>query len=91
MQDRGRYPSCSSQSPMLARFESYIACSAFLPASFAMRASSAAMRSIHRPLLAPHLLTSGLIILGVVAVLLFVAVSGSFKSLIVGQIRSTRA
>lgn len=32
------------------------------------------------------LLTSGLIILGVVAVLLFVAVSGSFKSLIVGQI-----
>jgi putative ABC transport system permease protein len=32
------------------------------------------------------LLTSGLIILGVVAVLVFVAVSGSFKSLIVGQI-----
>ena len=32
------------------------------------------------------LLTSGLVILGVVAVLLFVAVSGSFKSLIVGQI-----
>lgn len=32
------------------------------------------------------LLTSGLIVLGVVAVLLFVAVSGSFKSLIVGQI-----
>ena len=32
------------------------------------------------------LLTSGLIILGVVAVLLFTAVSGSFKSLIVGQI-----
>jgi putative ABC transport system permease protein len=32
------------------------------------------------------LLTSGLIILGVVAVLLFVAVSGSFKDLIVGQI-----
>jgi putative ABC transport system permease protein len=32
------------------------------------------------------LLTSGLIILGVVAVLLFVAVSGSFKGLIVGQI-----
>jgi len=32
------------------------------------------------------LLTSGLIILGVVAVLLFNAVSGSFKSLIVGQI-----
>jgi len=32
------------------------------------------------------LLTSGLIILGVVAVLLFVAVSGSFKNLIVGQI-----
>jgi len=32
------------------------------------------------------LLTSGLIILGVVAVLLFIAVSGSFKSLIVGQI-----
>jgi putative ABC transport system permease protein len=31
-------------------------------------------------------LTSGLIILGVVAVLLFVAVSGSFKGLIVGQI-----
>jgi putative ABC transport system permease protein len=32
------------------------------------------------------LLTSGLIILGVVAVLLFVAVSGSFKSLMIGQI-----
>jgi putative ABC transport system permease protein len=32
------------------------------------------------------LLTSGLIVLGVVAVLLFVAVSGSFKGLIVGQI-----
>ncbi|HEX9181808.1 MAG TPA: FtsX-like permease family protein [Burkholderiales bacterium] len=32
------------------------------------------------------LLTSGLIILGVVAVLLFIAVSGSFKGLIVGQI-----
>jgi putative ABC transport system permease protein len=32
------------------------------------------------------LLTSGLIILGVVAVLLFVAVSGSFKGMIVGQI-----
>jgi putative ABC transport system permease protein len=32
------------------------------------------------------LLTSGLVILGVVAVLLFVAVSGSFKGLIVGQI-----
>jgi len=32
------------------------------------------------------LLTAGLIILGVVAVLLFVAVSGSFKNLIVGQI-----
>jgi putative ABC transport system permease protein len=32
------------------------------------------------------LLTAGLIILGVVAVLLFIAVSGSFKSLIVGQI-----
>lgn len=32
------------------------------------------------------LLTSGLIILGVVAVLLFIAVSGSFKNLIVGQI-----
>jgi putative ABC transport system permease protein len=32
------------------------------------------------------LLTAGLIILGVVAVLLFVSVSGSFKSLIVGQI-----
>jgi putative ABC transport system permease protein len=32
------------------------------------------------------LLTSGLIILGVVAVLLFIAISGSFKSLIVGQI-----
>ena len=32
------------------------------------------------------LLTSGLVVLGVVAVLLFVAVSGSFKSLIVGQI-----
>jgi len=32
------------------------------------------------------LLTSGLVILGVVAVLLFIAVSGSFKSLIVGQI-----
>lgn len=31
-------------------------------------------------------LTAGLIILGVVAVLLFIAVSGSFKSLIVGQI-----
>jgi putative ABC transport system permease protein len=31
-------------------------------------------------------LTSGLIILGVVAVLLFVSVSGSFKNLIVGQI-----
>jgi putative ABC transport system permease protein len=31
-------------------------------------------------------LTAGLIILGVVAVLLFVAVSGSFKNLIVGQI-----
>ena len=32
------------------------------------------------------LLTAGLIILGVVAVLLFVSVSGSFKRLIVGQI-----
>jgi len=32
------------------------------------------------------LLTSGLIILGIVAVLLFVAVSGSFKNLMVGQI-----
>jgi len=32
------------------------------------------------------LLTSGLIILGVVAVLLFIAISGSFKGLIVGQI-----
>jgi putative ABC transport system permease protein len=32
------------------------------------------------------LLTSGLIILGVVAVLLFISVSGSFKGLIVGQI-----
>jgi putative ABC transport system permease protein len=32
------------------------------------------------------LLTSGLIILGVLAVLLFIAVSGSFKALIVGQI-----
>jgi len=32
------------------------------------------------------LLTSGLIILGIVAVLLFVAVSGSFKTLMVGQI-----
>ncbi|OGA53947.1 MAG: ABC transporter substrate-binding protein [Betaproteobacteria bacterium RIFCSPLOWO2_12_FULL_62_13] len=32
------------------------------------------------------LLTTGLIILGVVAVLLFIAVSGSFKGLIVGQI-----
>jgi putative ABC transport system permease protein len=32
------------------------------------------------------LLTSGLIVLGMVAVLLFVALSGSFKSLIVGQI-----
>jgi len=32
------------------------------------------------------LLTAGLIILGVVAVLLFIAISGSFKSLIVGQI-----
>jgi putative ABC transport system permease protein len=32
------------------------------------------------------LLTSGLIILGVLAVLLFIAVSGSFKGLIVGQI-----
>jgi len=32
------------------------------------------------------LLTSGLVILGVVAVLLFIAVSGSFKGLIVGQI-----
>jgi putative ABC transport system permease protein len=32
------------------------------------------------------LLTAGLIILGIVAVLLFVSVSGSFKSLIVGQI-----
>ena len=32
------------------------------------------------------LLTTGLIILGIVAVLLFVSVSGSFKSLIVGQI-----
>jgi putative ABC transport system permease protein len=32
------------------------------------------------------LLTSGLIILGIVAVLLFVAVSGSFKALMVGQI-----
>jgi len=32
------------------------------------------------------LLTAGLIILGVVAVLLFIAVSGSFKGLIVGQI-----
>jgi putative ABC transport system permease protein len=31
-------------------------------------------------------LTSGLIILGVVAVLLFIAVSGSFKSLMIGQI-----
>src|SRR3972149_4005896 len=31
-------------------------------------------------------LTSGLIILGIVAVLLFVSVSGSFKNLIVGQI-----
>ena len=32
------------------------------------------------------LLTAGLIILGIVAVLVFVSVSGSFKSLIVGQI-----
>src|SRR4030066_1011367 len=32
------------------------------------------------------LLTAGLIILGVVAVLLFISVSGSFKGLIVGQI-----
>ena len=32
------------------------------------------------------LLTSGLIIIGVVAVLLFIAVSGSFKSLMIGQI-----
>jgi putative ABC transport system permease protein len=32
------------------------------------------------------LLTAGLIVLGVTAVLLFIAVSGSFKSLIVGQI-----
>src|SRR5512134_2411795 len=32
------------------------------------------------------MLTSGLIILGIVAVLLFVSVSGSFKNLIVGQI-----
>jgi putative ABC transport system permease protein len=32
------------------------------------------------------LLTAGLIILGIVAVLLFIAVSGSFKSLMVGQI-----
>ena len=32
------------------------------------------------------LLTSGLVVLGVVAVLLFIAVSGSFKGLIVGQI-----
>src|SRR3990170_5308008 len=32
------------------------------------------------------LLTAGLIILGIVAVLLFVSVSGSFKGLIVGQI-----
>jgi putative ABC transport system permease protein len=32
------------------------------------------------------LLTSGLIILGIVAVLLFVSVSGSFKSIMVGQI-----
>jgi putative ABC transport system permease protein len=32
------------------------------------------------------LLTAGLIILGVVAVLLFISVSGSFKSLIIGQI-----
>lgn len=32
------------------------------------------------------LLTSGLIVLGIVAVLLFVAVSGSFKSIMVGQI-----
>jgi putative ABC transport system permease protein len=32
------------------------------------------------------LLTSGLIVLGIVAVLLFVAVSGSFKGLMVGQI-----
>ena len=32
------------------------------------------------------LLTAGLIILGIVAVLLFVSVSGSFKNLIVGQI-----
>jgi len=32
------------------------------------------------------LLTTGLIILGVVAVLLFIAISGSFKGLIVGQI-----
>lgn len=31
-------------------------------------------------------LTAGLIILGIVAVLLFVSVSGSFKNLIVGQI-----
>jgi putative ABC transport system permease protein len=32
------------------------------------------------------LLTAGLIVLGIVAVLLFVSISGSFKSLIVGQI-----
>src|SRR3970282_583591 len=32
------------------------------------------------------LLTAGLIIIGIVAVLLFVSVSGSFKGLIVGQI-----
>src|SRR5512134_2020006 len=32
------------------------------------------------------LLTAGLIVLGVMAVLLFIAVSGSFKGLIVGQI-----
>ena len=32
------------------------------------------------------LLTAGLIILGIVAVLVFVSVSGSFKNLIVGQI-----
>src|SRR3970040_874666 len=32
------------------------------------------------------LLTAGLIILGIVAVLLFVSVSGSFKNVIVGQI-----
>jgi putative ABC transport system permease protein len=32
------------------------------------------------------ILTAGLIVLGVTAVLLFIAVSGSFKGLIVGQI-----